>query len=513
MSRIVFEDARLIPAAEPDRTDVACFVGLARARAGAVLSKGQMEWLRRYGWLDPNYARDLSAFADVPLIFENFTAFEAIFDSGGGAASTGSDYLAAAVRSFFSQGGRRCYVVRMGDPVAGRLTAAQRDTLPRTLVPPDASANDRASWHGIAHLWGLPDASFLLLPDLPLLFASAALVDKGVASDPARGPEQFVECTPADITPAEPRVYAQGAPRLTQDDYGRWGAQLRQVIGFLRNGRLREVQLVAALPLPVDAEGAAAASNLRDVVASVLPENLDPAASASSAFLQLSYPWLRTRGSGVLSESLEPPDGMLAGLLARNALTRGAYTSATKVAPADVIDVYPQLPQFETRVPDGPLRWGDQSVKPLVTRVSLFGFTPAGINLLSDVTTYPGESYRAARVNRLVSVISRASRRMGDDLVFQGNTPGLWAKLRSVLREVMLRLWRMQALDGAAPGDAFSIRCDRGTMTQNDIDNGRLIAEITFRAAAVIELIRVTLALEPGGASVSDTEAGVVGVA
>jgi phage tail sheath protein FI len=116
-------------------------------------------------------------------------------------------------------------------------------------------------------------------------------------------------------------------------------------------------------------------------------------------------------------------------------------------------------------------------------------------------------------VNRLVSVVSRASRRMGDDLVFQGNTPGLWAKLRSVLREVMLRLWRMQALDGAAPGDAFSIRCDRGTMTQNDIDNGRLIAEITFRAAAVIELIRVTLALEPGGASVSDTEAGVVGVA
>jgi hypothetical protein len=38
-------------------------------------------------------------------------------------------------------------------------------------------------------------------------------------------------------------------------------------------------------------------------------------------------------------------------------------------------------------------------------------------------------------------------------------------------------------------------------MTQNDLDNGRLIALVTFNAASTIELIRVTLALETSGTS------------
>ena len=38
-------------------------------------------------------------------------------------------------------------------------------------------------------------------------------------------------------------------------------------------------------------------------------------------------------------------------------------------------------------------------------------------------------------------------------------------------------------------------------MTQNDLDNGRLIALVTFSAAATVELIRVTLAIETSGAS------------
>ena len=44
------------------------------------------------------------------------------------------------------------------------------------------------------------------------------------------------------------------------------------------------------------------------------------------------------------------------------------------------------------------------------------------------------------------------------------------------------------------------MRCDASTMTQNDIDNGRLIAQVTFHAASTVELIHVTLALETSGA-------------
>ena len=73
--------------------------------------------------------------------------------------------------------------------------------------------------------------------------------------------------------------------------------------------------------------------------------------------------------------------------------------------------------------------------------------------------------------------------------------------MQATLRELMKRLWQGGALDGATIQDAFSVRCDQSTMTQNDIDNGRLVALVTFNAASTIELIRVTMALETSGTS------------
>jgi phage tail sheath protein FI len=121
--------------------------------------------------------------------------------------------------------------------------------------------------------------------------------------------------------------------------------------------------------------------------------------------------------------------------------------------------------------------------------------------LLSDVTAYAGESYRTGRIHRLVAVILRSSRTLGEQVVFQANGPILWARVQTFLRQLMMRLWQLNALDGNTIQDAFSVRCDRSTMTQNDLDNGRLVAIVTFNAASTIELIRVTLALETSGTS------------
>ena len=50
-------------------------------------------------------------------------------------------------------------------------------------------------------------------------------------------------------------------------------------------------------------------------------------ASAASAFVQLGWPWLATRRAADLPETLEPPDGLLAGLIAASALARGTFRS------------------------------------------------------------------------------------------------------------------------------------------------------------------------------------------
>src|SRR6185503_8527121 len=86
-----------------------------------------------------------------------------------------TSYLGAAVRSYFAQGGRKCYVVRVGDPLPYTAKKAEREKQLARLIPgyPNelaVSPVDRTTWRGIGHLFGLPDASFLCLPDLPELF-------------------------------------------------------------------------------------------------------------------------------------------------------------------------------------------------------------------------------------------------------------------------------------------------------------------------------------------------------
>jgi uncharacterized protein len=527
MSRIVFDNARPVVESDPARTDVACFVGLARA-TGAALPSAVHDWLVAHGWTDgPNARSTDPPFSDIPIPIESYAGFTALFDPGGSPSSFGTDYLAAAVRTFFAQGGRRCYIVRMDDPVTPQDVIVQAGSSGKArklaaLLPGDLYAvDDRRSWHGVGHLGGLPDVSILVVPDLPLLCASESTVASGVPVKVAAGPSQFVECRAVQPATGVSTVFPLSAPRLTPDDYrDTWKKNMLAILGYLSQNGIREIQFIAAFPLPQDLDPAAASENpssdllaqdIHDVIAANLKENIQDGDTSSpqdpglsTAFLQLTYPWLKTTGSWVLNESLEPPDGALAGIQARNALSRGAFMDATKVVPAEIFDLWPSLPTEELAVPVPPLVWGNDSWKPLIIRLSLFGFTPAGLRLLSDVTAYPGEAYRPARVHRLVAVISRAARQLGDRIVFAQNGPALWGTVEVSLARLLTRLWRLNALDGATVQEAFSVRCDASTMTQNDLDNGRLIAVVTFTAAATIELIRVTLALETSGASAQE---------
>lgn len=514
MSRVVFDYESPVADSDPARTDIACFVGLVRWTGESVPSSIQT-WLQARGWLDGPFARTLSPLADIPIPIDNYSTFLLLFDPGGSDASYGTDYLAAAVRSFFAQGGSRCYVVRMDDPItplddANSKAAKLAKLLPRT----DYATDDRRSWHGVGHLGGLPDVSILALPDLPALSASSVAAAKGNTPAIPSIPEQFVECSVSSVIPPQSLVFSQPAPRLAPDDYDTWAISLTAILNFLSGGGFTELQFVAAIPLPWDPDVAAAAEmassaelaqDIQAVIEQYFPQSEGDLANPFR-LLQLSYPWLRTTGSHVLLESLEPPDGALTGILARNALTRGTFMDATKIVPSEIFDVWPALPAQETTTPvDSPL-WDDSSSKPLIMRVSLFGFTPAGLRLLSDVTAYPGEDYRPARIPRLIAVISRACRRLGEQLVFQHNGPASWARLQASLRQLMTRLWRLNALDGASQQDAFSVRCDRSTMTQNDVDNGRLVAQLTFTAAATIELIRVTLVINTSGGATSSIQ-------
>ncbi|MEL7226209.1 MAG: hypothetical protein AAGL17_15540, partial [Cyanobacteria bacterium J06576_12] len=133
--------------------------------------------------------------------------------------------------------------------------------------------------------------------------------------------------------------------------------------------------------------------------------------------------------------------------------------------------------------------------KSLLERVSLFGPTPTGVQLLSDVTTSLDETVRPASVHRLIGVVIRAAQQLEQAHLFEPSGPHLWSQLTESLRSLMNQLFVAGALRGQTAEQAFEVRCDRSTMTQADLDNGRLIARIEFAPTLPVERITVTLTL------------------
>ena len=350
MSRVIFDNQPAAPQLNPGRADIACFVGLVRLLPGATVPAAMATWLNSLGYSNAQIA----TITNIPVMVESYLAFTSIFDDGSAGTGFGTDYVATAIRSFFAQGGRRCYVVRVDDPVTPSDTPQTKAVKLQELLPSAAYAPDTAaSWTGIGSLAALEDVSFLATPDLPILCASSQDGATGQLPVAPSGPEEFTVCAQGDITPQQYRTFPSPAPRLKFSDYATWAANVTTILNFLASGittnqlHLREIQFVAAFPMPQDLDPATAAENpssaeiaqdIHEVIAAQMPETAPPqgmvvTGNISSAFLQLAYPWLKTSGSGILLESLEAPDGVLTGLLARNALVNGTFTSATKVTP------------------------------------------------------------------------------------------------------------------------------------------------------------------------------------
>jgi hypothetical protein len=530
----------VVPSA-PNRADVACFVGFVQRRDTPV-SPAVRRWLEERGWAGRSgapragaherSAADIDALLQVPVPIDGWDAFDHHFAwerrDLDGRGFIGDSYLGAAVRSFFLHGGRRCYVVRVSDPPAAEL--AEDDPEQRalrmalrleTLLPGFAanaleeSAMERSTWRSIGHVHGLPDVSFLCLPDLPDAVAAPRPEPPPAPPEP-RGQERFVVCAaPEPAQPVPSRASRLAAPVCDDVGFSAWARAVRLIM-TLGPAVRREVQLVTAVPLPapdaVALEGLARVHAADDLLryleaGGTLPGPGVDLRCPHDAFVQLCFPWLRSRVSGRLPGALEPPDGALTGILARTALTRGAFRSAAGTRAEGIVDVFPVVPRARLETPNDPAR---PDARALPERISIFAPTPAGFALLSDVTTSADPVCRSAAVKRLLAIVVRAARRLGEESVFEANGETLWARLRDGLNDLLLALLREGALRGRSPQDAFDVRCDRSTMTQQDLDQGRVVCEIRIQPSVSIEQITVVLALEDGGQVSLAASAGVL---
>jgi phage tail sheath protein FI len=85
--------------------------------------------------------------------------------------------------------------------------------------------------------------------------------------------------------------------------------------------------------------------------------------------------------------------------------------------------------------------------------------------------------------------------------VFEPNDERLWGRVKATITQFLTGVWRNGALMGTTPEEAFFVKCDRSTMTQDDIDNGRLICIIGIAPVKPAEFVIFRIAQWQGGSA------------
>ncbi len=185
-----------------------------------------------------------------------------------------------------------------------------------------------------------------------------------------------------------------------------------------------------------------------------------------SNYAALYHPWLTIFDPLDKKNIAIPPSGSVIGIYARNDNTRGVHKApANEVVRACVgLDC-----QFNK---------GEQDI-----------LNPKGVNL---IRTFPGQgirvwgartatsnpSWKYINVRRLFIFIEESIKANTNWAVFEPNDEVLWVRVQRTISVFLTGLWRNGSLAGSSPEEAFFVNIGRNTMSQDDIDNGRLVCVI-----------------------------------
>jgi uncharacterized protein len=186
-------------------------------------------------------------------------------------------------------------------------------------------------------------------------------------------------------------------------------------------------------------------------------------AKIDSTYGALYYPWVRVLDPVTGREIHLPPSGFVAGIYARNDVNRAVYK-----APAnEVVNLAIGFEQL--------LNKGQQDVlNPEGINCFRF-FEGRGFRLWGARTVSSDPEWKYVNLRRYFAYLERSIDRGTQWVVFEPNGEALWANVRRTVEDFLLNEWQSGALLGDKPERAYFVKCDRSTMTQNDLDNGRLI--------------------------------------
>jgi hypothetical protein len=107
-------------------------------------------------------------------------------------------------------------------------------------------------------------------------------------------------------------------------------------------------------------------------------------------------------------------------------------------------------------------------------------------------------------VRRLFIFLEESIEKGTQWVVFEPNDEKLWARVKQTVNQFLTGVWKGGALMGGVPEEAFFIKCDRSTMTQDDIDNGRLIMIIGVAPVKPAEFVIFSIDQWQGGSAATE---------
>jgi phage tail sheath protein FI len=114
-----------------------------------------------------------------------------------------------------------------------------------------------------------------------------------------------------------------------------------------------------------------------------------------------------------------------------------------------------------------------------------------GIVVWGARTLSSDPEWRYVNVRRFALFLERSISEGTRWAVFEPNGEQLWTEVRRRVEAFMLTLFQQGAFEATRAEDAYFVRCDRTTMTHDDIDNGRLVVVIGFAPIRPAEFVVV----------------------
>jgi len=178
------------------------------------------------------------------------------------------------------------------------------------------------------------------------------------------------------------------------------------------------------------------------------------------------YPWIEILDPITNQPNIMPPSGFVAGIYARNDINRAVYKAPANEVVNLAIGFEKLLNKAQQEVlnPEG---------------INAFRFFEGrGYRLWGARTMSSDSEWKYVNLRRYFAFLEHSIDKGTQWAVFEPNGERLWANVRSTIDDFLFDQWQNGALLGDKPEKAYFVRCDRSTMTQNDLDNGRLVCLI-----------------------------------